>query len=266
MKAKHYQELFAGRLKGDLTPAEDELLDRHLESCGACRQEFAGTQQLWADMGMIHVPASSPMLRADFDRMLSNYQQQTGQKTGWKTRITDLLQWRPQISFMWQLVIVMFSFAGGYLLFNAGKSEQKQQLTELSGQVHELKQTMMLAMLENSSASERIKAVSFTSEIKHADSKVITALLSTLNNDPNVNVRLSTLDALLKMAKKPEVREGLVQSITQQDSPMMQLAIAEAMLKLQETRSLKPLRQLLKQKNLDQLVRSKIKETINGLI
>lgn len=266
MKAKHYQELFAGKLKGELTPAENELLDRHLKSCADCRLEFAKTQQLWADMAMLSAPEPSPMLKAGFEDMLSNYQEQTERENNWKTRVTGLLQWRPQISFMWQLVIVVFSFAGGYFLFSSGKSGQQQQLTELSGQVHELKQTMMLAMLENPSASERIKAVGFTHEIKHADNEVIQALLSTLNNDPNVNVRLSTLDALLQMAKKPEVREGLVQSITQQDSPMMQLAIAEAMLQLQETRSVKPLRQLLKQKNLDQLVRSKIEETIDKLI
>lgn len=163
-------------------------------------------------------------------------------------------------------MLILFGFACGYFLFNGGKSEQKQQLADLSGQVHELKQTMMLAMLENPSASERIKAVNFTGEIKHADKEVIQALLSTLNNDPNVNVRLSTLDALTQMAKNPDVRTGLVQSITQQNSPMMQLAIAETMLKIQEPRSVAPLRKLLKEKDLDEEVRDKIKETINQLI
>jgi len=95
---------------------------------------------------------------------------------------------------------------------------------------------------------------------------VIDALLATLNNDPNVNVRLSTLDALTQLAGYPEVREGLVKSISQQDSPVMQSAIADVMLKLQEKRSVKPLKQLLKQKGLDHGVRDKIKETINNLI
>lgn len=265
MKAEHFQELFSGRLKGELTQAEDEQLDRHLESCVTCRLEFDEMKQLWSDMAIISSSEPSPILKAGFEEMLNNYQR-TEQQKNERAGLTGLLQWRPRIALMWQLMIVLVSFTGGYLLFKYSKNEQQQQLTKLSGQVHELKQTMMLSMLQNQSASERIKAVSFTSEIKHADSKVITALLSTLNNDPNVNVRLSTLDALLQMAKKPEVRVGLVQSITHQDSPMMQLAIAEAMLKLQEKQSVKPLRQLLKQKDLDQLVRSTIKETINKLI
>jgi HEAT repeat protein len=124
----------------------------------------------------------------------------------------------------------------------------------------------MLALLENPSASERMRGVSYTSEIKHADKEVINALLATLNNDPNVNVRLSTLDALVQLANHPEVREGLIKSIAQQDSPLMQSAIADVMLKLQEKRSVKSFKELLKQKNLDQGVRDKIKETITQLI
>jgi HEAT repeat protein len=132
--------------------------------------------------------------------------------------------------------------------------------------VHELKQTMMLALLENPSASERIRGVSYTSEIKHADKEVIDALLATLNNDPNVNVRLSTLDALAHLASHPEVREGLIKSIAQQDSPLLQSAIADVMLKLQEKRSIKSFRELLKQKDLNPGIRDKIKETITQLI
>ena len=125
---------------------------------------------------------------------------------------------------------------------------------------------MMLALLDNPSASERMRAVSYTDEIKHVDNHVVEALLQTLNNDPNVNVRLTTLDALTKLANHPEVRQGLIQSITQQDSPLMQSAIADVMLKLQEKQSVKQFKELLKQKNLDNGVRTKISHTINSLI
>ncbi|WP_431200274.1 HEAT repeat domain-containing protein [Mucilaginibacter sp. P25] len=95
---------------------------------------------------------------------------------------------------------------------------------------------------------------------------MIDALLATLNNDPNVNVRLSTLDALTHLTGYPEVREGLIKSIVEQDSPLMQLAIADVMLKLQEKRSVKSFKELLKQKGLDNGVRDKIKQTITQLI
>lgn len=125
---------------------------------------------------------------------------------------------------------------------------------------------MTLALLDNPSASERIRGVSYTDEMKHVDAQVIDALLATLNNDPNVNVRLSTLDALTHLANRPEVRQGLIASITTQDSPLMQSAIADVMLKLQEKKSIKSFKELLKQKDLDRGVREKISKTINRLI
>jgi hypothetical protein len=66
--------------------------------------------------------------------------------------------------------------------------------------------------------------------------------------------------------KNPAVREGLVQSIVQQESPLVQSALADVMLKLQERRAVHSFKKLLLQKNLNNLVRSKIEQTITGLI
>ncbi len=81
----------------------------------------------------------------------------------------------------------------------------------------------------------------------------------------DVNVRLVTLEALAELAHDARVREGLVQSLTKQESPLVQVALADIMVKLQEKRSLKPLRQLLRQDGINDLVKSKIEQTIKEL-
>ncbi|MEO7530876.1 MAG: HEAT repeat domain-containing protein, partial [Sediminibacterium sp.] len=108
--------------------------------------------------------------------------------------------------------------------------------------------------------------VSYSSEIKSANKEVVDALLSTLNNDENVNVRLVTLEALSQYANDAAVREGLVQSIIQQDSPLLQAALADVMLKLQEKSSVQSFRKLLQNKDLDHSIRGKIEQTITKLI
>ena len=75
-----------------------------------------------------------------------------------------------------------------------------------------------------------------------------------------------TLDALVKFSREPAVREGLIESIMQQESPLMQSAIADVMVKLQEKRSVKPLQELLNRKDLNETVKNKIKESIHQLI
>ncbi len=75
-----------------------------------------------------------------------------------------------------------------------------------------------------------------------------------------------TLEALAKLAHDPVVREGLVKSISVQDSPLLQSAIADVMVKLQEKKSVQSLKQLLNKKDLNEMVRLKIEQSIHKLI
>ena len=139
------------------------------------------------------------------------------------------------------------------------------QVQALSEQLHEMRQMMMLSLLQNPSASQRMKAASYASESRTISPDILSALLTTLNNDPNVNVRLTTLDALTQYARNAAVREGLIQSILMQDSPLMQAALADVMLKLQEKRAIPSFKKLLQDKGLNDMVRSKIEQVITRL-
>jgi HEAT repeat protein len=125
---------------------------------------------------------------------------------------------------------------------------------------------MLLSLLQDPSASQRIRAVSYTDEISNVNYKVIDALFTTLNEDPNVNVRLSTLEALVKLSRESRVREGLVRSINLQESPIMQSAIADVMVKLQEKSSVQYLKRLMNKKGLNQMVKLNIEKSIQKLI
>lgn len=272
MKCEQYRDLFTDFINKDLNIAERENMEQHLAACPGCAEELQAMEQLWNVMGTIETPEPSAHLKVKFQAMLNTYKEEVAQqkpsfleslKEGW----SRIWQMQPQWPMAYNLIILVVGLGGGFFyLHNSSANTSNQQLQALNSEVHELKQTMMLSLLENPSASERIRGVSYTPEIKHADKEVIDALLATLNNDPNVNVRLSTLDALTHLANHPEVRQGLIESISQQDSPLMQSAIADLMLKLQEKKSVKQFKELLKQKNLDNGVRDKISQTIKVLI
>ncbi len=270
MKCEEYQELFTRMINNELSPLEKEKLDQHLAGCGDCVAELQEIQTMWSLMAKLPAPEPSSNMRVKFDAMLNTYKKQSAEKQNAWSRFIELLQtlWRsqPQWPFAYNIALILVFLGFGYLFLSNKNDKQDQKLQQLASQVHELKQTMMIALLENPSASERIRAVSYTPDVKHLDKEVIDALLATLNNDPNVNVRLATLDALTRLAAHPEVRQGLIASITTQDSPLMESAIADVMLKLQDKRSVNPLKKLLKERNLDHGVRAKISETINSLI
>ena len=260
-------------LSNQLPDAERVALENHLAQCPACQAEASSTRQLWQLMGNVATPEPSPMARVRFQAMLDTYKETvtTEQESVFDNLLAKLRQlWVPQSAFRlaYSLVLLVIGLGAGYWLNRPGTTTvavQQQQIDTLSTQVQEMRQMMLLSGLENPSASERLRAVSYTEEINQVDQKVVDALLTTLNNDSNVNVRLVTLEALAKLADNPSVREGLVQSIARQDSPMVQSALADIMVKLQEKRSIKPLRQLLHDDNLNHLVKGKIEQSIRDL-
>jgi anti-sigma factor RsiW len=184
-------------------------------------------------------------------------------------RLKQLFTIHPGFALAYSILLVVIGVALGRW-FNgpataAAPSSERKQLEELTAQVSDMRDMMMKSLLQNPSASERIRGVSFTSELTTVKPDVIDALLATLNNDPNVNVRLMTLEALTHYASYPAVRAGLVESISGQESPLVQAALADVMLKLQEKNAIRPFKKLLQQKDLNSLVRIKIETAIARL-
>lgn len=153
----------------------------------------------------------------------------------------------------------------GYLL-RPDTSSETRQLSQLATEVQQMREMVILSMLEQSSPTDRLKAVNMGYELQEADVRVIEALLRTLNGDPNVNVRLAAVEALRKHADKPVVREGLLASINQQESPQVQIALADLMVELQEKQAVEPMKKLLQEKGVNEAVRQKFENSIHILI
>lgn len=223
-------------------------------------------------MGEIPQPEPSASMQTTFDTMLITIKEESVIKrkpiAGWLNKLNEYwaLQAQPRLAF--SLLLIAAGVFGGYILHQPDQSaiSYNKQIDSLSSQVSEVKQVIMLSLLNDPSASQRIRAVAYTDEMSNVDLKVITALFTTLNEDPNVNVRLATLEALVKLASEPKVREGLVRSINLQESPLMQSAIADAMVKLQEKSSVQSLQKLLGKKGLNQMVKINIEKNIQKLI
>ena len=161
------------------------------------------------------------------------------------------------------LLLVLAGIGIGALL---NTSANRKELNRLSDELTRMQQTVMLTLLDKSSATERLRAINLTGNIEEADDRVIDALLKTLDQDENVNVRLAAIDALLKYSGSEKVRMGLIASITSQELPIMQVALADAMVLIQEKRGIEPMRELIKRENIDVAVRNRLEKSIDQLI
>ncbi|MCP9749125.1 HEAT repeat domain-containing protein [Lacihabitans sp. CS3-21] len=224
---------------------------------------------LWEQMGKLRVPEPSKDVKIRFHAMLDTFKaEEEAKKEGifqiLLERFKTLFAYKPAYNWAYAMILIVISSGAGYFIGkpNSEVAANSNEVKRLSSEVQDMKQMMMLSMLENPVATERLKAVSYTQELNNVDDQVIDALLTTLNFDQNENVRLVTLEALIQLAENPKVREGLVQSLLTQESPLMQVALADAMVKLQEKRSVKQFKELLRKENLNDAVKGKIEKTI----
>ncbi len=263
---ERYIELVADYLAGTLTEQGKKELETYIQQGLVSEEELERLGKMYTDMEAIPAPEPSEKMRTGFYEALE--QQKTAQADGniWR-RIISGFSWENSISvkqLAFGITILLVGVWVGYRLSPTEKYEDR--LGTLSSEVREMREMMMLTMLEQPSAIERLKAVNISQEMDGATLKVTDALLQTLNQDENVNVRLAALDALLRYTHQPAVREGLVGAISHQESPLVQMALAEAMVNLQEKTSVEQLQELLQRDSLNEEVEKKVKESIQTLI
>lgn len=141
-----------------------------------------------------------------------------------------------------------------------------QDIETIKQETNQVRTELVMSLAEQPSASKRLKALSEASKLDNATEQVILALFKMLNEDSNVNVRLAAVTSLSKYVDNPQVREGLVMSITKQDSPLVQIALADLMVTLKEQKSIDSFESLLQTPDIDETVKQRLEQSINEII
>jgi HEAT repeats/Putative zinc-finger len=267
-----FQEQMFALIDNQLDDSERRNIELHIKHCADCQQVLEENRSFLKTLESVETPSPSLAIHTDFYAMLSTFKAEEKAKSRWKLaniwqKVVDFFSYKPAFQLGFGLFLITMGSLAGYFYGKPATATMasSKQIETLSAEVQDMKQIMMLQMLENPAATERMKAVSYTEELNTVDDKVIDALLTTLNHDESVNVRLMTLEALAELAQNTRVREGLVQSLIQQKSPLIQAALADLMVKLQEKRSVKSLKEILEKQKLDESVKTKLEQSIKSL-
>lgn len=254
------KRLVEGFKTGNLNAMEVERLEHLIAESLVDLGELGEVSSLYDKLFLNTAIEPSSRLSSGFYSLLADHKK----TPSWIDRFNDLWVSKPFVRWAYSFALGAFGLVIG--LFLRFDSSQNEEIIQLSSEVQEMKEMMMLSMLEGESISDRLKAVSLTNELPDASHKITDALLQTLNNDENVNVRLGALEALLPYSDDSNVRMGLIAAIAQQDSPLVQMSLAETMLALQEKRSVTAFKELLRKDETPDEVKTKINETLEILI
>src|ERR1039458_7947098 len=265
MNCERIREQIPEALAGRLNKADRDALVEHLEGCAGCRTEVAELNAVWRGLETVKsgmddaAPDAGAKVR--FQEMLAAYQagMAAAQQSARPAVNAPRVAWFPTQP-VWR-----FAMAAGLLLAGilcgrywpqAGAGGHPE-MAQLRAQVENLHQMVAISMLQQQSPSARMRGVTYTEKISQPDPQVLDALLQAVNHDANVNVRLSAVDALQKFATGPEVALAMVNSIPEQESPLVQIALIDMLVQLDARGAAPGLARISKDMKMDEMVRQR---------
>jgi hypothetical protein len=230
----------------------------HLINCEQCRKEVDQMREMLLTMADQEMRQPGHGLRDNFQVML---QSELNMETA-----DDLLR-RPmegkeekagvkgRIAWMTAAACILL-FGGIWIGSMLGSrktpdvsSYMPNKLDTMQREIKEMKEAMLYSLIDNESASQRIKAVGYVEEMSNPDQHVLQVLVNTLNHDKNVNVRLAALYSLASFADSRQVRDSLVTSLPKQTEPLIQVMLINLLAEKKDNRAIAPIRDIISNKN-----------------
>jgi hypothetical protein len=260
MKCEEIGELLPDYLQGSLKAEKDSLVEQHLVECADCREEVV----IWKKLSLLPVEKPGAESRERFEAMLNAYQTGRSDKASAgfaRPKRATVWNWlrSPVGAVAWSAALLVIGILAGNYLGNrpvhptANQDEIVAMHTELSN----MKQMVVLSMLQQQSASERLQGVSYSRREDQLDPQVMSALVHTLRYDGSVDVRLAALDALSRHGAQPQVHKGVVDALQEQQSPLVQVALIDLMLEWRDPDAAQRLRNFVQTPNLNPTVKQR---------
>jgi hypothetical protein len=264
MRCEAVREQFADYVTDRIREPLRSEIAAHLVSCDSCRGEMADAEELstvWDAMGAIPAPAPGPDARARFDLMVDAYQQGLEQPRRW---------WplQPAIQFGFGVALLAIGVLVGQQLRPTSPpatSSSAAEIAELRGQIAGMNQIIAISLMQQQSASDRLRGVNWSYQMQKPGDEVLGALLDALMRDPNVNVRLATVDALRQFGDRAVVRRGVIKAMKMQESPMVQVALIDFAVDLRNKESIATLREFTQDQKIDVAVRERAQKGLAEL-
>jgi hypothetical protein len=237
MRCEDISQQLPDYLAGRAEPAARAAIEQHLEGCAACLQETEGLASMWRDLGDLSAPApDAPAMRTRFDAMLEQEQRNAAR---FKPR---RFEWNhPLVAGLAASLVLAIGVLLGRSTNDAPAAAP--EVTALHQELRDLRQMVTLSLMQQQSASERLRGVGFTSSLERPGDEIVAALLDTLKHDDNVNVRLASVDALKRFAERDVVRRATVDELNT-NAQLLQMALIDFVVETRDRDAIGTLRKI----------------------
>jgi len=246
MTCDSIQEDFLDYRAGRLAPDRGHAVSEHLRTCLTCQRAWADFQELDRKLEKLPSPAPSENLRRNFYAMLDTHLAAQRQPGVFAPVRRGFARWWAE----WMPSNPLAQAAGVAVLLGCGvlaglwlqtRRERDADLASLRHQVDAVTRLVAYTALDRQPASDRVQTLLAADSTSSAG---LAKLLSALALDPNINVRLSALDALYPHADQPEIRAGVLSALSREPSPIVQVAMIDFLAAAKATEAQRQLERL----------------------
>jgi hypothetical protein len=252
-------------LSESLGEAQELAFAAHLATCEGCRAETERLGSLWRGLALLPgtFPEPAANVRDRFYESLAAYRHgmESAPKHGFKEKLAALWPRQPAWQMGISFALLAMGVGVGYALRPASS-----EVAQLRGEVSGMRQMVALSLMQQQSAGERLRGVSWAYRAESSDTEVLSALLSAVNSDQSVNVRMAAVESLHVFGASPVARTAIVQSIPKQTSPLVQIALIDLLVDLKVTGAATELKQLSVDETIEASVRERAKWALGKLL
>jgi hypothetical protein len=267
MNCQELRELIADYLTEQLADDELQRFEAHRTGCDKCSLEVEQMESAWIKLEKLPEAEPSPQMRSRFYTMLEEEKRrlQHADKKSFLERFEIWINsWWPRRPALQMAMAALFLVVGAMAGFGLKDgSGGNGDLAQLRDEVQQMRQMVSLSLLDKNASSDRLRGVNMSTGISQPSNALMTSLTNTLESDPNVNVRLAAVDALTMFRDEPGVLDTAVQALAQESSPMVQIALIDLLIVIQEKKALEALRNFIQLKNVDPTVKEHAQERIS---
>jgi hypothetical protein len=256
MNCKDIQAKLIDHLDHKLDGATAEEMRQHLASCASCSREAEELRELLTAMSGSPLEMPPAALRENFNMLLQselNIEATTTIIEEFPATSGEAPQAARIVRFSspwWRVAAAVILLAGGIgigmiIRTKPSGSTTTDEIAAMRKELKEMKEEVMFNLINDESASQRIKAVSYVEQMSSPDQQVINALLNTLDHDKSVNVRLASLYSLSRFADRQAVRDSLVTALKVQTDPIVQVVLINLLGEKRETKAIAPIKEII---------------------
>ncbi|MFD2588951.1 zf-HC2 domain-containing protein [Croceitalea marina] len=264
MDTDHIIDLLPNYIDDMLSKTQKNTVEVHLKTCALCTKEFEEYKSLFKRFTEEKMVQPSPNLGINFQKMLANEKENGVKVVAIDNAKNKNGNWfYSSIKVAASIALLIAAFVGGRYF----QSEASQEdLASIENESLELKQTTMISLMENQSASKRIQGVQFIEEFEKPDEAIVKALANRMLNDENTNVRLIAAEALSKFSNSELVKLAFIEALETEKDPSVQIAIIQNLVKTQEKKAVKSMQKLLEQEDTQPFIKEEINQILSEII